>query len=149
MGAFDAQIAIASDLGMPLVIHTREATDDTLARLADAPASLKILLHCFSIPERAEEVAARGYWASFAGPITYPKNADLRAAAAMFPAERILVETDAPYLAPQPKRGKPNQPAYVAHTLAGLAEARGVSVSEMDALTTANTRHLFGIPPLD
>ncbi len=149
MRAFDAQIEIAADLGMALVIHTREATDDTLRRLADAPPDLAVLLHCFSMPERVKEVAARGYWASFAGPITYPKNADLRAAAASLPVDRLLVETDAPYLAPQPRRGKPNEPAFVSHTLAGLAEALGLPVDAADVLTTANTRRLFGIAPLD
>lgn len=147
--AFDDQIEIAADLDLPLVIHTREATDDTLARLADAPAGLRVLLHCFSMPERALEVAERGYWCAFGGPITYPRNHDLRAAAAMLPADRLLVETDAPYLAPQPLRGRPNEPALVAHTLAALAEARGLALAEADALTAANTRALFGMPEAD
>lgn len=149
MRAFDDQIAIAVDLDLPLVIHTREATDDTLARLASAPTGLEVLLHCFSMPERAEDVVARRYWCAFGGSITYPRNHDLRAAAATITSDRILVETDAPYLAPQPMRGKPNAPALVAHTLATLAEVRGIDVADADRLTEANTRRLFRLPGAD
>ncbi|MBI2684399.1 MAG: TatD family hydrolase [Actinobacteria bacterium] len=144
--AFDAQIAIASDLDLPIVIHTREATDDTFARLAEASPDLRVLLHCFSAPERTDEAVERGYWLSFAGPITYPRNADLRAAAAAAPGDRLLVETDSPYLAPQPLRGRPNEPAFVAHTLRTLADVRGIQVGEADALTTRATRLLFRLP---
>jgi TatD DNase family protein len=143
MRAFDAQIEIAVDLGMPLCIHSREATDDTIARLADV--STPVLIHCFSMPERAHEVVARGWYAAFGGAMTYPKNADLRAAVAALPADRLLIETDAPYLAPQGLRGKPNQPAYVATTLQFLAEALGIDVAQADALTTANAERLFGL----
>ena len=145
MRAFDAQIEIAADLKLPLCIHTREATDDTLTRLADVPSALPILIHCFSIPERAEEIIERGWYAAFGGAMTYPKNADLRAAVAALPADRLLIETDAPYLAPQGFRGKPNQPALVAHTLAVLAEARGIDVATADGLTTQNAERLFGL----
>jgi TatD DNase family protein len=93
-----------------------------------------------------EEVAERGYWCSFAGNVTYGSAQDLRDAAAALPADRIMVETDAPYLAPKPMRGKKNEPAYTAHTLACIAEVRGMSVAEADALTTATTQALFGLP---
>lgn len=142
--AFRAQIALARECGLPLVVHTRDAADDTIRILRQDAAGLTVVLHCFSLPERVEEVAAEGWYTSFAGPVSFPRSDDLRAAAAALPAERILVETDAPYLAPVPRRGRPNRPSYVAHTLAAVAAARGIDVDAADALTTANAARVFG-----
>ncbi|MEZ5080643.1 MAG: TatD family hydrolase [Thermoleophilia bacterium] len=144
--AFRAQIRLAGELGLPLVIHTRDATADTLARLESEAAGRPVILHCFSItePEFVDRVIDAGWYASFAGPLTYRRNDALREAAARIPAERLLVETDSPYLAPEPRRGRPNRPANVAHTLTRLAEVRGLTIDEADALTTANAARVFG-----
>ena len=142
--AFRAQIEIARELQKPVVIHTREAADDTLAILAEHTDGVKVILHCFSMPERIEECLEHPDWfISFAGNITYPANADLRTAMLMVPAGRLLVETDAPYLAPVPVRGKRNEPANVAHTAAVLAGLRGLGVAALADLTTTNFRRLF------
>lgn len=142
--AFRAQIAVARDAGLPVVVHTRDAADDTVRILREEAAGHPVVIHCFSMPERVADVAAEGWYASFAGPLTFPKSEALRAAAAALPADRLLVETDSPYLAPVPRRGRPNRPALVAHTLARLAEVRGLSVADADALTTANAAAVFG-----
>lgn len=142
--AFRAQIALAREAGLPLVVHTRDAAGDTLRILREDAAGLDVVLHCFSLPDHVAEVAAEGWYASFAGTLTFRRSDDLRAAAAALPADRLLVETDSPYLAPVPRRGRPNRPAYVAHTLAALAEARRIGVDEADALTTANAARVFG-----
>lgn len=144
--AFEAQIVLARQTGLPLVIHTRDATDDTLAILEARAADLRVILHCFSIvePHHVDRVIDAGWFTSFAGPITYPKNTALREAAARIPADRLLVETDSPYLSPVPRRGRPNEPANVAFTLAALAEVRGMDVADCDALTTANAARVFG-----
>jgi TatD DNase family protein len=122
--AFAAQAELAAELGLPLVVHTREADGETLEMLGDLPPGHPVVLHCFSMVDRVGEVVERGYTVSFAGPLTFPRSGALRAAAAAVPADRVLVETDAPYLAPVPRRGRPNRPANVAHTLAALAAAR-------------------------
>jgi TatD DNase family protein len=145
--AFSAQIGLARELGLPLVVHTRDAAAETLAMLAAEAGEHPVVLHCFTLTEHVEEVVARGYHTSFAGPLTYPKADDLRAAARIVPDEALLVETDSPYLAPVPRRGRPNRPANVAHTLRALAEVRGRGEEEMDALTTRNAVRVFGIPP--
>ena len=142
--AFVAQIGLARELGLALVVHTRAAEDDTLAVLADEAGGLVVVLHCFSMPERLDEVVERGYMTSFAGQLTFPKATDLQAAARRAPGDRLLVETDSPYLAPVPRRGRPNRPEYVAHTLRFLAGLRGVTATAMDALTTANAARAFG-----
>jgi TatD DNase family protein len=142
--AFRAQIAIARAAGLPLVIHTRDASVATLKVLGEDATGLVVILHCFSMVEHLDEVIDAGWYASFAGPLTYKPNHALRAAAARMPADRILIETDSPYLAPVPLRGKPNQPAYVAHTLATLAEVRGLDVATCDELTTTNAARVFG-----
>jgi TatD DNase family protein len=103
-----------------------------------------VILHCFSAPRRAADAAERGWHCSFAGHTTYPKSGELRAAAAALPAELVLVETDAPYLAPQTVRGKPNEPAHVVDTARVVAEARGVSYEELEAQVEANARRAFG-----
>jgi TatD DNase family protein len=142
--AFASQIGIARDAGLPLVIHTRQATDETLAILAAEADGHPVVLHCFSMPERLDEVTERGYMVSFAGQVTYNNAADLQAAARRAPADRLLVETDSPYLAPVPRRGRPNRPANAAHTLRFLATLRGVGAEDLDDLTTANAARVFG-----
>lgn len=142
--AFSAQIGIARDLGKPLVIHTRDAAEETIAMLDAEASGVTVLLHCFSLVDHVAEVSERGWFTSIAGQITFSKADDLRAAAAALPAERLLIETDSPYLTPAPNRGKPNQPANVVDTLHRLAEVRGMSVEDCEALTDANARRLFG-----
>jgi TatD DNase family protein len=142
--AFRAQIEIARELGKPLVIHTRAAEDDTVATLAAHAAGLDVVLHCFSMPHRLDECLANGWWISFAGNVTYPKADDLAAAAESVPLDRLLVETDAPYLTPQPVRKERNRPAYVVHTAEFIAERRGIGYAELEAAVEANAARLFG-----
>lgn len=142
--AFSAQIGVARDVGLPLVIHTREAAAETLAILDAEAAGHPTILHCFSMPDRLDEVVERGHMLSFAGPVTYRRAHDLQRAAAAAPADRLLVETDSPYLAPVPRRGRPNRPAYVAHTLRFIAGLRDMPADELDALTSANAARIFG-----
>lgn len=142
--AFADHIALARDTGKPLVIHTRAADDETISTLREQAAGVRVILHCFSMPGRVEECIAEGWWLSFAGNVTYPANADLAAAAAKVPADRLLVETDAPYLTPVPHRKERNRPDLVVHTAAFLAEQRGITDAELDALVTANAATLFG-----
>jgi TatD DNase family protein len=142
--AFHAQIELAKDTNKPLVIHTRAAEDDTIATLRDRAQGLRVILHCFSMPERVEECLAEGWWISFAGNVTYPKNDDLAAAAERVPDDRLLVETDAPYLTPQPMRKERNQPAYVTETARFVAERRGQTYEELNAIVERNAAELFG-----
>jgi TatD DNase family protein len=141
--AFGAHIALARELAKPLVIHTRAAEDDTIAMLDEQAQGLEVILHCFSMPDRLDECLERGWWISFAGNVTYPKAQDLADAAARTPLDRILVETDAPYLTPQARRKHRNQPAYVVHTARFLAERRGVGYEELEAAVEANAARLF------
>src|SRR5436305_7297501 len=127
---FAAELGLATELGKPVVIHTRAADDDTLAALADFRG--RVVLHCFSAPHMLPTALERGWYVSFAGNATFPKAVDLRLAATEVPAERILAETDSPYLAPQPVRGRPNEPAHVVHTVAALARARGEEPAELE-----------------
>ena len=140
----DAQLELAAELGKPVVIHTRDADKDTAEALAGFEGA--VVMHCFSAPGLLKTVVDRGYFVSFAGNITYPKANDLRAAAAQVTAERILVETDSPYLAPQARRGRPNEPANVVLTLAALAEVRGVEADELGAQIDANAAAAFSLP---
>ena len=143
--AFDAQIEIARETGKPLVIHTREAADDTLETLHERAQGLRVILHCFSMPDRIEEcLAEAGWWISFAGNVTYPRAEALRTAALRVPDDRLLVETDAPFLSPQPVRGKPNQPAHVIHTAQALAAERRVSYSALEAAIASSAAAVFG-----
>ena len=142
--AFAAQIALARELGKPLIIHTRAAEDDTIATLARDAQGLEVVLHCFSMPDRLEECLDHGWWISFAGNVTYPKATELAAAAARVPLERLLVETDAPYLTPQVVRKERNRPAYVSHTARVVAELRGIGYAELEAAVDANAAALFG-----
>jgi len=143
--AFEAQIELARSTGKPLVIHTRAADDDTLAMLDSRADGLRVILHCFSMATRVREcLAHKDWWFSFAGNATYPKAADLRDAAIAIPAARLLVETDAPYLSPQPVRGKPNQPAYVVRTAEALALERRVSYDEFARAVDDSAAAVFG-----
>lgn len=143
---FVAQVELARRVGLPLVVHTRESGDETLELLSRHAAGLTVIMHCFSLPERVDECNARGYYASFAGNLTYKNAGDLRAAAVRVREDLLMVETDAPFLTPVPYRGKPNSPARVALTAAVLAEARGTSLAHVAAVTTANARRAFGLP---
>jgi TatD DNase family protein len=143
--AFSAQIGLARATGKPLVIHTRAADQETLDQLAaEARDDVRVVLHCFSMPDRLDECVARGYWVSFAGNLTYPPNERLRAAAARVPDERLLVETDAPYLTPQAVRKERNRPANVTLTAEALAELRGVGYEALEAQVERNAAELFG-----
>jgi TatD DNase family protein len=142
--AFAAQIALAHEIGKPLVIHTRAAEDDTIDTLVEHAQGLDVILHCFSMPSRLEECLDHGWWISFAGNVTYPKAGDLAEAAERVPLDRLLVETDAPYLTPQVVRKERNRPAYVAHTARFIAERRGLAYRELDAAVEANGAKLFG-----
>jgi TatD DNase family protein len=142
--AFAAQIGLARETRKPLVIHTRAADLQTLEQLAREADGVSVVLHCFSMPERLDECVARGYAISFAGNVTYRSATELAAAARSVPDDRLLVETDAPYLTPQAVRKHPNQPAFVAHTLAFVAEQRGVGVDELGATVQRNAARVFG-----
>lgn len=143
--AFRAQIELARSVGKPLVIHTRDAADDTLALLSEHAAGVRVIMHCFSMPERIEEcLQHESWWISFAGNATYPKASALRAAALRVPASRLLVETDAPFLAPQPVRGKANEPSFVVHTAQALAVERRVSYDALEAAVEQGAAELFG-----
>jgi TatD DNase family protein len=144
--AFAAQAELAAELGKPLVVHTRAADDDTVATLRKLPGGVRVVLHCFSSSSLLEPALEHGWFVSFAGNVTYPKASELRWAAARVPADRILAETDAPYLAPQPVRGRRNEPAHVVHTLAVLAEARGETGATLEGRIEANAAALFGLP---
>jgi TatD DNase family protein len=143
---FRAQIALAVDTGKALVVHARAADGDTVAALRQAPDALRIILHCFSSAGLLEPALEDGWYVSFAGNMTYPKAPELRWAAARASAERLLAETDSPYLAPQPVRGRRNEPAHVVHTLAALAEARGEKPAELERTIDANAAFAFSLP---
>ena len=142
---FAAQLDLARELDLPIIIHTREAIDDTFALLANAPG-VRGVFHCFTgdiaMARRALEI---DFHVSFAGILTFPKAGDLRDAARVVPADRLLIETDSPYLAPVPHRGKRNEPAFVARVLATLAEVRGAQPAALEAQVASNFRRLF--PP--
>ena len=140
-GVFIEQMQIAREAGKPIIVHTREAWDDTFALLEEhwAPTGLPGIMHCFSGgPEEARRSLALGFYLSFGGIVTFPKARNVQEAARMAPAERVLVETDAPYLAPVPFRGKRNEPAFVVHTARKLADLRAETYEQIAALTTAN-----------
>ena len=141
---FAAQLELASELGKPVVVHTRAAADETASMLEGFRGP--VILHCFSSPELLPVALERGYYVSFAGNVTYPKADDLRAAATAVAADRLLAETDCPYLAPQPIRGKPNEPAHVVHTVAALADVRGVDAEALAAQIDANADAAFSLP---
>ena len=141
---FSAQLALAAELVLPVVVHTRAANADTEAMLRAHDGA--VVMHCFSEPELLAAGIERGWFFSFAGNATYPRAEALRAAAAAVPADRILAETDSPYLAPQPVRGRPNEPANVVHTVAALAGVRGEDPAELGARIDANATAAFRLP---
>jgi TatD DNase family protein len=144
--AFRFQIRLAKHTGKPLVVHARDAWDDTFRVLDDEGVPERTILHCFTGgPEEASAALERGCYLSFSGIVSF-KNADaLRAAARLAPADRILVETDAPFLTPEPHRGKPNEPALVIAVGAALARARGVETDEIAETTRLNAGRAFGV----
>jgi TatD DNase family protein len=141
---FEQELALAAETGKAAVIHTRAADADTRAALSGFDGT--VVLHCFSSPHLLEPALERGWYVSFAGNASFPKAVDLRLAATQVPADRILAETDCPYLAPQPVRGKRNEPAYVVHTVAALAQARGEDAAELAAQIDRNAAVCFGLP---
>ena len=143
---FRAHCSLAREHDKPIVVHVRDAWPDVL-RVLDEERLDRVILHCFSGGgEEAREASRRGYYCSFAGPVTYPKNEQLRAAAALLPEELLLLETDSPYLPPQPLRGRPNAPANLRLNLEAVAETRGQDPAELEAATEANARAAFGLP---
>jgi TatD DNase family protein len=141
---FAEQLDLASELAKPVVIHCRAAEAETEAMLASFDGD--VVLHCFSTPALLPAALERGYYVSFAGNVTFPKADELRAAARAVPSDRILAETDCPYLAPQPVRGRRNEPANVVHTLAALADARAEDPTELAERIEANAAVVFSLP---
>jgi len=149
--AFKSQLNLASELELPVIIHNREASEDVMHILEDwaqnLPDSINNrpgVLHSFSAPQKiAERVLARGFYLGFTGPITFKKADDLRQIAAIIPNDRILVETDAPFLTPQPYRGKRNEPSYIPYIVEKLAEIKSIGIDEMAVITTENAKRLF------
>ena len=147
--AFAAQIEIAKRLAKPLVIHVRDpqGKEEAVAEVFDTlepHPGLTVILHCFSAPSWVERAAERDWYCSFSGNVTYPANEDLREAVPKVPADRIMVETDAPYLTPQSRRRERNQPAFVVETAEKVAELRGITYEELDGLVTTNSARVYG-----
>ncbi|MHB1345043.1 MAG: TatD family hydrolase [Thermoleophilia bacterium] len=141
--AFEWHVRVAAEAGLPLVVHTREADEQTLDLLARTAGDLTVVLHCFSMTDRLDEVLARGYYLSFAGNVTFPKATAIQTAARAVSADRLLLETDAPYLTPVPRRGRPNTPAMVAHTYECVAALRGEGVEELARAVLGNVTRAF------
>jgi TatD DNase family protein len=141
---FEAQLALARELDLPIVVHTRAANADTEAMLRAHDGT--VVMHCFSEPALLEAAVDRGWFVSFAGNVTYPKADDLREAASAVAADRILAETDSPYLAPQPVRGRRNEPAFVRHTVEALAAARREDADRLAHQIDANATAAFRLP---
>lgn len=150
MEVFTAQLRFARERDLPVIVHSRDADEETRDALRQVPGARGIL-HCFNgsrlLLDFAHEANARGdaWYVSLAGNMTYPKAGNLRDVAQEVPLERLLVETDAPWMAPQPRRGKRNEPAFVVYTAKALAELRGMSEDEMQALLLTNSRACFGV----
>jgi TatD DNase family protein len=140
---FAAQLELAAELGKPVVVHSRDASAETAAMLADFGGT--VILHCFSAPDLGPVASERRYYVSFAGNVTYPKAAELREAAAAVDDDRILVETDSPYLAPQPLRGRSNEPANLTHTVDVLCAVRDERPADTRALLDRNASSAFGL----
>ena len=141
---FRRHLELAGELGKPVVIHNRAADEAVLEELASFEGT--VVLHCFSYPLALPAALERGYYVSFAGNATYKNASDLRLAATQVPPNRILTETDAPYLSPEPLRGRPNEPAHVVHTLQALARTRGEDPDELEAQVDENAERAFGLP---
>lgn len=146
--AFRAQVRLAKRLSLPVIVHDREAHDDALALLAEeAAGEVPVIMHCFSGDRPVlDECLKHGYYFSFAGPVTFKNSQKTREMAALVPADRLLSETDSPFLSPEPFRGKPNVPERVRYVAEALAAARGIPLKEMEALLAANVARVFGIP---
>jgi TatD DNase family protein len=140
---FERHLELAVELGKPIVIHTRDADEEVTSALAGFKGP--VVLHCFSSPRLLPIALERRYYVSFAGNVTFPKAEELRAAATQVPADRLLAETDSPYLAPQPRRGRPNEPANVVHTVAALAAARGEDAVELATQIDRNASTAFSL----
>jgi TatD DNase family protein len=140
---FQAHLALAEELGKPVVIHCRAADADVARALGDFDGT--VILHCFSSPSLLRPALERGYFVSFAGNVTYPNAYDIRAAAREIPGDRLLAETDSPYLSPQPRRGRPNEPANLVYTVAALAELRGGEPDELASQLDRNANAAFGL----
>ncbi len=146
-GWFEAHLRLAADLDLPVVIHTREAEEDTIAVLRNAPESIRKVLHCFTGTMELLQVGLEvGCYVSFAGIITFSKF-DGQDAVRAVPEDRLLAETDAPYLAPVPRRGKRNEPAFVTHVVAALADIRGVDVGAVAGATAENAERFYALRP--
>ncbi len=144
---FRAQLALARQLDLPVVVHDRDAHEDTMRILAEAAGGLAVILHCFSGDQAlAAEAWARGYYTGVSGPVTYPAAEPLRALLREAPRDRVLIETDAPYLAPQPFRGKRCEPAHLAYAAQELAALWAMPPEEVGRLTTANARRFYRLP---
>jgi TatD DNase family protein len=144
--AFAAQVALAHRHGLALVVHTREAWDDTFAILRSEGVPERTIVHCFTGgPEEAREALDLGAWLSFSGIVTFKGSDDVRQAAALCPLDRLLVETDSPYLAPVPFRGRANTPAYVPFVAAGVAAAKGIDPAEVEAATWKGAAQIYGL----
>jgi TatD DNase family protein len=143
---FRAQAALAAERGKPLVVHSRAADEETAGVLGDVADGTTVVLHCFSSTRLLVPALERGWYVSFAGNVTFPKASELRRAASRVPGDRLLAETDSPYLAPQPVRGRRNEPANVVHTVATLAGARGEDADELAARIDENATRAFGLP---
>jgi len=144
--SLERHLQLASDFDLPVILHCRHAIDELLPVLESFAGQFKGVMHCYSEgPAPVGRLLQLGMFISFAGNMTYPKAQDLRDAAALVPLDRLLVETDSPFLSPQPKRGKTNEPAFVAYTLEALAELRQLSTTELAATTSANAARLFDL----
>ncbi len=142
--AFEAHIDLAHRTGLPLVIHTRAAEEETFSRLRELADGLTVVLHCFSAPDYVDECVERGWLCSFAGNVTYPKATALQSAAGDLPHELLLVETDSPFLSPQPVRGRRNEPANVVMTAERLAEIRGTTYADLERVVDRNAARVLG-----
>jgi TatD DNase family protein len=141
---FRRQLELGRRCNLPIIIHTRDAEDDTIAILKDAPPGISGVIHCFTGTQNLAETAIRlGFYISFSGVLTFKTAGDLREVARNTPLDKLLIETDCPYLAPVPHRGKRNEPAFVKDTAAKLAEIKGASIEEIARITSANFKRLF------
>ncbi len=142
---FEGQVALAREGNLPLVVHSREAFADTLAILEGGAGSMPVIIHCFGYgPSEARAFLDRGYFLSFAGNLSYKKAQDLREAIVLVPRERLLLETDAPYMNPEPRRGKPSTPADIGRTYALAAELRHEPIEDLSQSISENARRIFG-----
>lgn len=142
--AFEAQLTLAEELGLPVVIHDREAHTDTLQILSKFKGKTKGVMHCFSgSREMAEQCVKLGFYISFAGPVTFPNSRKLHEVAEWTDLNKILLETDSPWLAPQNKRGRRNEPAFLPFIAKKIAELKGISADDLAAATTKNAKDIF------